>query len=151
MARQTSSLIHSRLLREHSLSIVVAAIWLLWIGLYLVSDPQTHLGAFFGNSVADWLGMLTIVLITKFFFERGSRESRPVPSRPWPAWLKLLTDHSLTIVLALTGAAWVALYMHSDPNGKAGQVFGNIVSEWGQMVGLVVLTKRLHERGSKEG
>jgi hypothetical protein len=38
-----------------------------------------------------------------------------------------------------------------DPNSKWGQVVGNIVSEWTQILGLVLLTKRLMERGSKEG
>jgi hypothetical protein len=37
-----------------------------------------------------------------------------------------------------------------DPQTKWGQVVGNIVSEWGQMAGLVFLTKKLVERGSKE-
>ena len=40
--------------------------------------------------------------------------------------------------------------MHMNPETKWGQVVGNIVSEWGQMAGLVFLTKRLTERGSKE-
>jgi hypothetical protein len=31
-----------------------------------------------------------------------------------------------------------------------GQVVGNIVSEWKQIIGLVLLTKRLIERRSKE-
>ncbi len=33
---------------------------------------------------------------------------------------------------------------------KRGQVVGNIVSEWTQIFGLVLLTKRLIERLSKE-
>jgi hypothetical protein len=37
-----------------------------------------------------------------------------------------------------------------DPNGKAGQVVGNIVSEWTQLFGLVIMTKYLREIGSKE-
>ena len=37
-----------------------------------------------------------------------------------------------------------------DSEGKWGQVVGNIVSEWVQMAGLVFLTKRLVEIGSKE-
>jgi hypothetical protein len=36
-----------------------------------------------------------------------------------------------------------------DPNGKWGQVLGNIVSEWTQILGLVLMTKRLIEIGSK--
>jgi hypothetical protein len=38
-----------------------------------------------------------------------------------------------------------------DPEGKAGQVVGNIASEWTQLLGLVIMTKYLSEIGSKEG
>jgi hypothetical protein len=38
-----------------------------------------------------------------------------------------------------------------DPESKWGQVVGNLVSEWTQMAGLVFLTKKLMEVGSKEG
>jgi hypothetical protein len=48
------------------------------------------------------------------------------------------------------GAAWIALYVSMDSEAKWGQVVGNIVSEWTQIVGLVLLTKRLIERRSKE-
>jgi hypothetical protein len=37
-----------------------------------------------------------------------------------------------------------------DPNAKWGQVIGNIVSEWTQIFGLVLLTKRMIEHHSKE-
>jgi hypothetical protein len=37
-----------------------------------------------------------------------------------------------------------------NPNSRWGQVVGNIVSEWTQILGLVLLTKRLLETGSKE-
>jgi hypothetical protein len=37
-----------------------------------------------------------------------------------------------------------------DPNAKWGSVVGNIVSEWTQIFGLVILTKRLIEPKSKE-
>ena len=40
--------------------------------------------------------------------------------------------------------------LHYDAQGKWNQVVGNIVSEWTQIIGLVLLTKRLIERGSKE-
>lgn len=59
-------------------------------------------------------------------------------------------DHSLSIFLVITGIGWIALFARSDPQGKWGQVVGNIVSEWTQIFGLVLLTKRLMERGSKE-
>ena len=42
------------------------------------------------------------------------------------------------------------MYAHSDANGKAGQVIGNIVSEWTQVLGLVLITKYARETGSKE-
>ena len=59
-----------------------------------------------------------------------------------------ISDHSLTLFLLLTGACWVVAYQHADPDSKWGQVTGNIVSEW--ILALVVLTKRLIERHSKE-
>lgn len=37
-----------------------------------------------------------------------------------------------------------------EPKPPLGQVVGNIVSEWTQILGLVLLTKRLLETGSKE-
>ena len=91
-----------------------------------------------------------MVIATKSLYEKGSAESR----RPDPKFLKTqllwLYDHSLTIFLAVTGAIWIALFAKSDPGGKWGQVVGNIVSEWTQILGLVLLTKRLMETGSKD-
>ncbi|HWF86595.1 MAG TPA: hypothetical protein VG222_17170 [Vicinamibacterales bacterium] len=135
---------------EHSLTIVVATIWGLWLLLYRFADPQTHLGAFFGNSIADWLGTLAFVVLTKYFCEIGSKESHP----PHPHWhnrlLRTLSTHSLSLVIVATGAVWVALFAHADPNGKVGQVYGNIVSEWGQLLALILMTKYFREKGSKE-
>ena len=64
--------------------------------------------------------------------------------------VELIREHSLSIFLIVTGAGWVALFAHSNPQGKWGQVVGNIVSEWTQALGLVVLTKKLIEAGSEE-
>jgi hypothetical protein len=50
----------------------------------------------------------------------------------------------------ITGIAWVVAFRAMDAESKWGQVVGNIVSEWTQIFGLVVLTKRLIEVGSKE-
>ena len=50
----------------------------------------------------------------------------------------------------ITGFLWVVLFARSDPNSKWGQVIGNIVSEWTQIFGLVILTKKLIETHSKE-
>jgi hypothetical protein len=87
---------------------------------------------------------------TKFLYESGSVESRPVGKRKGGRWIDLLHQHSLLVFLAVTGIGWLVLYLRMNPQDKWGQVVGNIVSEWLQMAGLVYLTKGLIERGSKE-
>lgn len=136
-------------LREHSLSLVAAAVLLLWIVLYSRSDPDSHAGAFFGNATADWTGTLVMVIGTKFLFERGSKESKPVHTRG-KALKRFLVAHSLTLVLIVTGLGWLALYSRLNPTSRWGQVVGNVLSEWVQVLGLVFLTKKLFERGSEE-
>ena len=137
-------------MHEHSLSIVSVLLLLAWIVGYSCTSPETRLGAFLGNSIADWSGSVVIILGTKFLYEIGSAESRPIKNRKSNRWLELLQEHSLLIFLAVTGIGWLFLYLRMSPNDKWGQVVGNIVSEWLQMAGLVFLTKRLIERGSKE-
>jgi len=135
---------------EHSLSIVSASILLLWIVLYTFSSPSTHIGSFFGNAIADWSGVVLMVIATKYLYEKGSSESKRAPKLALTPILQELRNHSLSIFLVITGIAWVLLYAAIDSESKWGQVVGNIVSEWVQMVGLVILTKRLIERHSKE-
>ena len=93
---------------------------------------------------------MVMVIATKYLYEKGSAESKQprgiVPNRVG----KAVREHSLTIFLLVTGAVWLALFMHMDAQGKWGQVVGNIVSEWTQVLGLVLLTKRLIETGSKD-
>jgi len=136
--------------RKHSLTLVASAILILWIVLYARSSPQTHAGSFFGNAIADWSGLVVMVIATKYLYEKGSAESKQprgiVPNRVGEA----VREHSLTIFLLVTGAVWLALFMHMDAQRKWGQVVGNIVSEWTQVLGLVLLTKRLIETGSKD-
>jgi cobalamin synthase len=135
---------------QHSLSIVTVVVLLTWIVLYSVSDQATHWGSFFGNAIADWSGVLLTVLATKYFYEKGSAESRR-PPHPLlaPVWEPLI-DHSLTIFLVITGAGWIILYIHMNSEAKWGEVVGNIVSEWTQVLALVLMTKRFIERHSKE-
>ena len=137
-------------LRKHSLSFAALGIVLLLIVLYRGSDPSTHVGSFFGNAIADWTGVFVTVVMTKFLYEKGSAESKEPKGILPSAVLELLREHSLTIVLLITGAGWVIAFRAMDPNGKWGQVVGNIVSEWTQILGLVLMTKRLIEVGSKE-
>jgi hypothetical protein len=136
--------------RRHSLSLTVAGILVLWLVLYVRGDPKTHLGSFYGNALADWLGTFLIVIATKYFYEIGSAESRPPHPKSRGPFMRTIVDHSLTILLVTTGIAWAVGFARMDPDGKAGQVVGNIVSEWTQILGLVVMTKYLHEIGSKE-
>jgi hypothetical protein len=137
-------------LRRHSLSIVAVTLLLTWISGYCFLDPKTHLGAFFGNAIADWSGSVVIILGTKFLYEVGSAESRQTSKHEPTPFLDLLYRHSLLIFLIVTGIGWAILFIKMDSESKWGQVVGNIVSEWVQMSGLVFLTKRLVEIGSKE-
>lgn len=135
---------------RHGLTMVTGSILLLWIVLYSVSDEKKHIGSFFGNAIADWAGVVVMVLATKHLYERGSEESNNPKTKLPNRVLEILRDHSLTIFLLVTGVGWVLLYAHSDSESKWGQVVGNIVSEWTQILGLVLLTKKLIETGSKE-
>lgn len=119
--------------------------------MYSRSDPSTHLGSFFGNAIADWTGVVVTVVATKYLYEKGSRESKQ-PKEPLPSKVEeFLREHSLTIFLLATGIIWIIVFSRMSPNDKWGQVVGNIVSEWTQILGLVLITKKLLEVGSKEG
>lgn len=92
-----------------------------------------------------------MVLATKHLYEKGSEESKqPLPDFLDHPVFEKLREHSLTVFLLITGAIWTWLFARSDPQGKWGQVAGNIVSEWTQILGLVLMTKKLKEAGSKE-
>ena len=137
-------------LHEHSLSLAAVSILVLWICMYTISNPSTHLGSFFGNAIADWAGVVVTVLATKYLYEKGSAESRRLPQNRLSPAKELLREHSLSIFLLITGIGWVWLYVSMDSEAKWGQVVGNIVSEWTQILGLVLMTKKLMERHSKE-
>jgi len=137
-------------LRKHSLSLAALAVVLALIGLYFKADPATHIGSFFGNAIADWTGVFVTIVMTKFLYEKGSTESKQPKGMSPSAMLELLREHSLTIFLVVTGFGWVVAFRAMDPGSKWGQVVGNIVSEWTQILGPVLLTKRLMEVNSKE-
>lgn len=135
---------------EHSMSIVSIAILIFWVVAYIESDPAKHWGSFFGNAIADWSGVVVTVIATKYFYELGSAESRRPPKELQGRLRSLLLKHSLSIFLLITGIGWIALFVHTNPQARWGQVVGNIVSEWTQIFGMVILTKRLVEEHSKE-
>jgi len=124
-------------------------ILLAWLLLYIYGDPKTHLGAFYGNAIADWSGSVLVIVGTKYFLERGSAESKAKPTR-LRGLAGFLPEHSLSIFVFVTGCLWATAFFHMDPNAKWGQVVGNIVSEWVQVLGLIFLTKNLYEVKSKE-
>jgi hypothetical protein len=136
-------------LRKHSLSLAALGVVITLIVLYSKSNPNTHIGSFFGNAIADWTGVLVTVVMTKHMYEKGSSESKQPKGKLMSSALELLREHSLTVFLLFTGIAWVVAFRAMDPNSKWGQVVGNIVSEWTQILGLVLMTKRLMEIGSK--
>ena len=138
-------------LHEHSLSLIAAGILALWIVLYCLSNSDTHIGSFFGNAIADWTGLLVTVLATKGLFEIDSAESKRPPHRFLTPAREFLEEHSLSIFLVITGIFWAIVFAKLNAQGKWGQVIGNIVSEWTQQFGMVMLTKKFFERGSKEG
>lgn len=58
--------------------------------------------------------------------------------------------HSFLIFVVITGIGWAFVCVSMNTESKWVQAVGNILSEWVQMAGLVFLTKRLIEMGSKE-
>jgi peptidoglycan/LPS O-acetylase OafA/YrhL len=136
--------------RKHSLSLAALAVVILWIVLYRHSDQNTHVGSFFGNAIADWTGVFVTIVMTKFLYEKGSAESKQPKGILPSAVMEFLHEHSLTIFLVVTGIGWIVLFSGMDADSKWGQVVGNIVSEWTQILGLVLMTKKLIEVGSKE-
>ena len=132
------------------MSIASIAILILWIVLYVASNPRTHWGGFFGNAIADWSGVVVTVVATKYLYERGSTQSRKPPQSLDRTLREKVRDHSLTLFLLVTGALWAFAYVRSNPESKWGQVIGNVLSEWTQILALVIMTKRLIETHSKE-
>ena len=140
----------SPFLRKHSLSLAALGVVIVLIFLYRGSNPSTHIGSFFGNAIADWTGVFVTIVMTKFLYEKGSAESKQPKGILASKLMERLREHSLTIFLVITGIGWVAAFRAMDSESKWGQVVGNIVSEWTQILGLVLMTKRLMEVGSKE-
>jgi hypothetical protein len=139
-----------QILHRHSLSLAALGVVVLLIVLYCLSDPATHIGSFFGNAIADWTGVLVTVVMTKHLYEKGSAESKQPKGELPSAVVEFLREHSLTLFLVATGVVWVFVFRAMNPESRWGQVVGNIVSEWTQVLGLVLLTKRLIEVGSRE-
>ena len=134
----------------HSLGLVVLGFVLLWVVLYATGDPNSHAGAFYGNAIADWSGAWLILIVTKYLHERGSTESRPFRDKAKTPLAHVIVEHSLSLFLLLCGLGTGVVFWRMDPNSKWGTVAGNLLSQFVQLLGLVILTKKLFEKGSKE-
>ena len=78
------------------------AVLILWTVLCTVSNAKTHWGTFFGNTIADWSGVVVTVIATKYLYERGSAESRKLPrSRQGSAWEKISGFSRLNLELII--------------------------------------------------
>lgn len=135
---------------RHSLSLIAFAILAMWFVLYVNSKQDSHPGSIFGNAIADWTGVVITVLVTKWLFEKQSKESRQPRRTHSSRILEFLHEHSLSIFLVITGLAWLGVFLRMNTESRWGTVVSNMVSEWTQQLGLVLLTKRLIETGSKE-
>ncbi|MEN6616653.1 MAG: hypothetical protein ABFD12_08865 [Syntrophorhabdus sp.] len=137
---------------RHSLTIIAVSILLIWFFLYVDNDPDSHMGAFFGNAIADWSGVVMTIVATKYFYEIGSKESKKPKIQYKNRLFESMHEHSLSIFLIVTGIGWCVIYWGyvDDTQGKWGTVISNMLSEWTQQLGLVLLTKKLIEAGSKE-
>ncbi len=134
--------------RQHSLSIVTGLIVVALIVCYefLIRDASTHLGSFTGNALADWSGMFMTVLATKYLYE-----AKRHPHEKMHVGLRLMIhNHALSIFLLVTGSGWLGLFLALPVEDKWGQVVGNLVSEWTQSLGFVLLTKRFIEQKAVE-
>jgi hypothetical protein len=148
-APKPASFLH-RFWRYHSLGLVVLGIVTLWVVLYARSNPNSHAGAFYGNAIADWAGAWLIIIVTKYLHERGSTESRPFQDRATTPVTRFLAEHSLSLFLILCCLVTGRIFWRMDPNSQWGTVAGNLLSQFVQLLGLVLLTKKLFEKGSKE-
>ena len=84
-----------------------------------------------------------------FLRDRSAESKQPRPHFQ-SRLLEWFRDHSFTIFLGITGVVWILVYIKMDSEAKWGEVVGNIVSEWTQLLGLVLMTKKLIEAKSKE-
>ena len=137
-------------LKYHSLGLVVLGVVGLWVVLYHRADPNSHWGAFYGNAIADWTGAWLIIMVTKYLHEKGSTESRPFLDKAKTPSARFLAEHSLSLFLLLCCLSCGLVFFRMDPNSKWGTVAGNLLSQFVQLLGLVLLTKKLFEKGSKE-
>jgi len=75
--------------------------------------------------------------MTKHLYERGLAESKKAKRQIAVGGAGVIARAFPHLILLITGVAWIVAFKSMDPNSKWGQVVGNIVSEWTQILGLV--------------
>ncbi len=137
-------------IQRHQLTLVACVVLLSWIIFYLPSNPDTHLGSFFGNAIADWSGVVASIICTRILYERGApgcRHRKAKDPNPVIRWIK---NHTLTVFFGVTWIGWIVLFENMSATSKWGQVVGNVVSEWTQILGMIWLTKLFYEEQVKK-
>ncbi len=136
--------------QRHSLAFMAGVVLLSWILFYLRADPDTHWGSFFGNAIADWSGVVASIICTRILYERGApgcRHRKAKDANPVIRWIK---NHTLTTFFGVTLIGWIILFANMSATSKWGQVVGNVVSEWTQILGMIWLTKMFYEEQVKK-
>ena len=138
------------LIQRHQLTLMASVVLLTLIIFYIPSNPDTHWGSFFGNAIADWSGVVASVICTRILYERGApgcRHRKAKDPNPVIRWMK---NHTLTVFFGTTWIVWIILFARMPATSKWGQVVGNVVSEWTQILGLIWLTKWFYEEQVKK-
>jgi hypothetical protein len=137
-------------MHRHSLSFGAGVILLSWILFYLPANPDTHWGSFFGNAIADWSGVVASIICTRILYERGAPDCRHLHTKEKNPVIRWIKTHSLTTFFGVTLIGWIILFAKMPANSKWGQVVGNVVSEWTQILGMIWLTKALFEEKAQK-
>src|SRR5271154_1550499 len=136
--------------QRHTLTIVACVVLLSWIVFYLPSNPDTHWGSFFGKAIADWSGVVASIICTRILYERGAPGSRHRKAKDANLIIRWVKNHTLTVFFGVTLILWIILFAEMSATSKWGQVVGNVVSEWTQILGMIWLTKMFYEEQVKK-
>jgi hypothetical protein len=137
-------------IHRHSLTLAACVVLLSWIIFYIPSNPDTHWGSFFGNAIADWSGVVASVICTRILYERGAPGCRHRKAKDANLVIRWIKNHTLTVFFGTTWIGWIILFAEMPATSKWGQVVGNVVSEWTQILALIWLTKWFYEEQVKK-
>jgi hypothetical protein len=87
--------------------------------------------------------------MTKHLYEKGSAESKQPRGKVRSAAVEWLREHSLTLFLLVTSIAWVVAFKAMDQTVNGDKWLATLFPSGPRSLGLVLMTKRLMEVGSK--